>query len=531
MLLSTLLTLLFYALGALGLILYGRRLFGESTQKVLGRQLARRASQPQALRPIQEVGAGAVFNAVLQSCDAFSVVVFTWVHVGIRSVREALYLLFGGQLGACVIFWIISIFGFSSILPIITVPLVGVGLLIVLSGRDFYRAGAIVVFGLAVLVLGITALQIAVVNLVPNTAFADGLVDYSGLGIWSMIAFALVGMLLAPLMRSAILTTLLATTFCTHGWIPVEVAAAVGIGSNFGMTIFPHLSASTVHTKRVALGYSLGMFLGMFWALPLFPVIGKWMATWLPCETQYPYNAPIGIAILMTLYALVNALICGWGLVPVFVRYAARVFPSRGIENRRKLPLPRFSWLTAPELLLVAVSSETANQSKRILKMFGMVREIAMVSDKEEAAELFAHIQKYESIAHRVEHEITTYLETLASSIHSSSHIARVISVLNQTTANFSRIATETRILGQSVRLDQLSEDQYDPAARRKLYAELSATSNELYHLTTLLSGEESETPELRPLLSESGGAEEVVQCQRIRHIVSEVFNDFSRIS
>ena len=123
-------------IGSLGLFLYGMKIMSEGLQKMAGEQL-RSVLAIMTKNRVMGVLTGVLITALIQSSSAASVMVVSFVNAGLLTLSQSIGVIMGANIGTTVTAWMISLFGFGKFsISIISIPLLGVGLPLIFSGKS-----------------------------------------------------------------------------------------------------------------------------------------------------------------------------------------------------------------------------------------------------------------------------------------------------------------------------------------------------------------------------------------------------------
>ena len=93
--------------GGLALFLYGMNLLGDGLSRASGGRLER-ILEKLTNNPLKAVLMGAVVTGVIQSSSATTVMVVGFVNSGIMSLKQAVGIIMGANIGTTVTSWILS---------------------------------------------------------------------------------------------------------------------------------------------------------------------------------------------------------------------------------------------------------------------------------------------------------------------------------------------------------------------------------------------------------------------------------------
>ncbi|MDD2202723.1 MAG: Na/Pi symporter, partial [Firmicutes bacterium] len=94
-------SMIFGIIGGLGLFLYGMSLAGDGLKRAAGDRM-RNILEVLTSTPIKGVVVGAVVTAVMQSSSATTVMLVSFVNAGLMTLRQALGVIMGANIGTTV---------------------------------------------------------------------------------------------------------------------------------------------------------------------------------------------------------------------------------------------------------------------------------------------------------------------------------------------------------------------------------------------------------------------------------------------
>lgn len=331
----------------IGLFLFGLQLVEQALQALAGRgfkQFIRRNTN----HPLRSVVTGTVATAILQSSSVVGLTVLAFVGAGLVTMRNALGVIFGANLGTTFTGWLVVIFGFKLPLDEAALPLVAVGCLILATFRNAERAastgraiagGGFVLLGLAFMKSGATEYA--------NTV---NLGNYTDL---PLIAFLALGTGITAIVQSSSAMMMITLSALFAGLLSLEQAAALAIGANLGTTGTVLLGAwrSTAAKKRVALAHFLFNAVTVVVAFALLePLLSLLISV---IGQQYP------LIVLVSFHSLLNAI--GIVLFLPAIGPFAHFLEGRFTTNEQD-DAPRFISrvsLEVPEAALEALQNES----------------------------------------------------------------------------------------------------------------------------------------------------------------------------
>jgi phosphate:Na+ symporter len=253
--------------GGVGLFLLGMWLMTEGLKLAAGPALERILARSTGTR-LRGLASGVLVTALVQSSSAVTVAAIGFVNAGLLTLNQALWVLFGANVGTTATGWLVAVVGLDLKIEAAALPLIGAGMLLHFTGQR-RRRGAVgmTLAGFGTLFLGIDVLR-------TGFAGAGARLDLPDLGgALSVPAHILAGAALTVLMQSSSAALAVALTAAQGGLLPLTDAAAVVIGANVGTTVKALLAAlgATPNAKRAAAAHVLFNLLTGGVALALLP--------------------------------------------------------------------------------------------------------------------------------------------------------------------------------------------------------------------------------------------------------------------
>ncbi|MDG5787075.1 Na/Pi cotransporter family protein [Evansella sp. AB-P1] len=238
-------TLLFMFIGGLGIFLFGIKYLGDGLQKVAGDGL-RDLLDRFTTNPIKGVFAGIFVTVFLQTSTGTTVLAIGLVNAGFMTLRQAIGVILGANIGTTVTAFIIGIKISEYALPIIAV---GTLLIFFFKNRKINNYGQ-VIFGFGSLFLGLNLMGDGLRPLRNLQAFADLTVSMSE----NPLLGVLIGTIFTVAVQSSTAAIGLLQTLFGQGAMDLNAALPVLFGDNIGTTITAVLAAlgASVAAKRAA---------------------------------------------------------------------------------------------------------------------------------------------------------------------------------------------------------------------------------------------------------------------------------------
>lgn len=249
-------------IGGLGLFLFGMEYMGEGLQKAAGPKMKKLLSILTSNRFLG-VLVGAGVTALIQSSSATTVMVVGFVNAGLMSLKQAVGVIMGANIGTTITAWIVSLGEWTKFLkPSVIAPLciaIGVGLLMFAREDKIKHIGEIL-FGFGALFLGLDSMSAAAKPLreleeVKNMFVVIGHNPILGI---------LVGAGVTAIIQSSSASVGILQALALAGLVPWSSAIYIILGQNIGTCITAILSSigATLNAKRAAAIHFIFNFLG-----------------------------------------------------------------------------------------------------------------------------------------------------------------------------------------------------------------------------------------------------------------------------
>lgn len=311
-------TNIFKLCAGIGLFLFAMYLIEESLKNLSGRNF-KLFLQKITKNKLGAVSGGAIVTGVLQSSSMVSLMVLAFVGAGVFTMRNALAIILGANLGTTIDSWLVATLGFKTNIEVVAYPVVFVGgiLLILFGKRKSIKYLSYFLLGFGLLFIGLSFMRIAMETQVK--AF-----DFSRYTDMPLIVFLLIGFFITLLVQSSSVTMALTLTALHVGAVNFPTAAVIVLGSETGTTIKLLVSGigGTASKKRVVLGNLLfNVVLTIFAFILLKPIL------FFISDILNITNPLIGLVTFSSLVNLFSILIF-LPLLNPFVKFLERFFKN-----------------------------------------------------------------------------------------------------------------------------------------------------------------------------------------------------------
>lgn len=396
-------------IGGLCLFLFGMNLMGQALERRAGGKLQSLLDKMTGSVPAGFL-TGLGITAIIQSSSATTVMVVGFVNSGLMTLRQAINVIMGANVGTTVTAWLLSLAGISgSNIWVNLLKLSSFTPVLALIGIIFYmfcKSGkkkdtGMILLGFATLMFGMETMSGAVSGLKDVPAFASLFLMFK-----NPILGVLAGALLTGIIQSSSASVGILQALAVTGQVSYAAAIPIIMGQNIGTCVTALISSvgTQKNAKRAAVVHLMFNVIGVVVLLTAF-----WIVKIVFAPAVLDENATMsGIAIAHSLFNI----LCTAMLLPaggLLEKLAIRIVPDKGgkeqpVELEERL-------LITPSVALGrcrAVAGEMARCAGEALHM-------ALTTFENYSPELAESIRENESRCDRYEDELGTYLVRLSA--------------------------------------------------------------------------------------------------------------------
>ncbi len=339
--------------GGLGLFLLGMRLMTDGLKVAAGPALRHVLGQ-WTRTPLRGLLSGVLITSLVQSSSAVTVATIGFVNAGLLTLVQSVGVIYGANIGTTMTGWLVALVGFKVDVKALALPLIGIGVVLNLTGSHARRGGvgeALTGFGL--FFLGIDVLKVAFESVGQQLP----LHEMASTGALGAFTFVGIGFFLTLLMQSSSAAMALILTATAGGVVPLNAAAAAVIGANVGTTSTAAISVvgATPNAKRVAAAHVLFNLLTGAVAFAILPL----MLSAVDYSSEvlgFEHSPPVVLALFHTAFNILGVVLM-WPLTRRLVDFLQRRFRSIEEDLSRPQYLDK-NVLATPTLALDAVALE-----------------------------------------------------------------------------------------------------------------------------------------------------------------------------
>jgi len=255
--------ILFNFLGGLGLFLFGIKAMSDGLQSVAGDKM-RLFLEKGTSTPLRGVLTGTFVTALIQSSSGTTVLAVGLVNAGLLSLRQAIGIIMGANIGTTVTAYLIGFDLKDYALPIIAL---GVFLIFFSKNKKFNYIGQ-VIFGFGLLFFGMDVMGQGMKPLRTSDFFINLMTDVEH----NVFLGVLIGTIFTGIVQSSSATTGILQELAHQGAVTLSQVVPILFGINVGTTITALLAGigASVVARRAALSHFFFNVIGTMIFLPLF---------------------------------------------------------------------------------------------------------------------------------------------------------------------------------------------------------------------------------------------------------------------
>lgn len=433
-------------IGGLSLFLFGMNIMGQALERKAGNKLKDLLAKMTNSK-FKGFLTGLVITTVIQSSSATTVMVVGFVNSGLMTLRQAINVIMGANIGTTITSWILSLGDIdgSSILITLLKPtsftpilaLVGIIFYMFLKDDSKKDIGSILL-GFATLMFGMDTMSNAVSGLANVPGFSNLFILFTNplLGV-------LVGALLTAIIQSSSASVGILQALSSTGQVTYGAAVPIIMGQNIGTCVTCLLSSigTNKNARRAAVVHLLFNTIGTVVILTLFCIIKTFV--YIPLLSEQA--SMFGIALTHSIFNVLCVMI----LLPMsdlLEKLALRIIPDDKIKEKYDELDTRL--FVTPTLALAQAKSSLSDMADTSRKAITMaLKSVNNYSDK-----LYEDILKQEDKNDRYEDKIGTYLVDLSSKNNLSESESKEVSKMLKIIGDLERIADHAINIGQASR-------------------------------------------------------------------------------
>ena len=390
----------FTFLGGLGLFLFCIKYMGDGLQIAAGDRL-KYILDKYTTSPFLGVLVGIFVTALIQSSSGTSVITIGLVGAGLLTLRQAIGIIMGANIGTTITTFIIGFNISAYALPIL---FIGAFCLFFVKIEKVNNVGRIL-FGFGGVFFSLTLMSGAMAPLKYLPAFKDVMVSLSG----NPVLGVFIGTTITVLVQASSATISILQNIYQEGLIPLKAALPVLFGDNIGTTITAIIAVigSNTSAKRLAASHVMFNVVGTVIFLIFLTPFSMFVAK---MEQILHLNPKMAIAFAHGSFNMMTTVLL-FPFIGVLEYLVVKIIKDKkeDEEEAYKTTLDP-ALITAPVIALGQVKQELLTMTGFALKNFKT--SVSYFFDRDE--KLFEKVEKREEKINTVDQEITKYLALLS---------------------------------------------------------------------------------------------------------------------
>ena len=378
-------------LGGLALFLFGMDIMGKALERQAGGKLQTILSKMSG-KVWKGFLLGAAVTAVIQSSSATTVMVVGFVNSGIMTLKQAVGVIMGSNVGTTVTAWILSLSGLEGdsfliklFKPSTLAPLIGIIGIVLYMGKNEKRKGiGTIMLGFMALMTGMDLMSSSMSFLKTESWFADLMISFT-----NPIVGILFGAALTAIIQSSSASVGILQGLCVTGAVTYGAAIPIILGQNIGTCVTAMMGAigANRNARRTAMVHLLfnvvgaTMFAIIFYGTGLFidwTFLNEPVAAWDISVIHTGFNL-IATAVLLPLNGLLVKL--AFAIVP-----EVKEPEKTELLDERLLATPAVAVQRAHEIAgeMAADAAKAMHLAMGLTKKFdaSVMEQVAVLEDK-----------------------------------------------------------------------------------------------------------------------------------------------------
>jgi len=428
--------------GGLALFLFGMDVMGKSLERQAGGKLQTILAKMSST-VWKGFLLGAAVTAVIQSSSATTVMVVGFVNSGIMTLKQAVGVIMGSNVGTTITAWILSLSGLEGdsflinlFKPSTLSPLIGIIGIVLYMGKSEKRKGiGTIMLGFMALMTGMDLMSSSMAFLKTESWFADLMISFS-----NPVIGILFGAVLTAVIQSSSASVGILQGLCVTGAVTYGAAIPIILGQNIGTCVTAIMGAigANRNARRTAMVHLLFNVVGATMFAVLFYGIGLFVEWSFLNDSVQAWN----ISVIHTGFNLIATAV----LLPLnglLVKLAYLFIPKEQAPQKIELLDER---LLATPAVAVQRAHEIAGQ---MAADAAQAMHLAIGLTKSFDAEIMKQVAELEDNTDRYQDALGTYLVKL-SAMNLSVSDNRILNTLLYTTSDIERMGDHALAVAKS---------------------------------------------------------------------------------
>ena len=420
-------------LGGLALFLFGMDIMGKSLERQAGGKLQTILAKMSS-NVFKGFLLGAAVTAVIQSSSATTVMVVGFVNSGIMTLKQAVGVIMGSNVGTTVTAWILSLSGLEGdsflikfFKPSTLAPLIGIGGILLYMGKSEKKRGiGTIMLGFMALMAGMDLMSSSMSFLKSEAWFADLMISFT-----NPIVGILFGAVLTAIIQSSSASVGILQGLCVTGAVTYGAAIPIILGQNIGTCVTAMMGAigANRNARRTAMVHLLFNVVGVLLFVVLFYGLGLFIDWKFLSDSVQAWD----ISVIHTGFNLIATAV----LLPMnglLVKLAYAIIPE--VKEPEKTELLDSRLLATPAVAVQRAHEIACEMAADAAKAM----HLAMGLTKKFESGIMEQVIELEDKTDRYEDALNTYLVKL-SGMNLSVSDNRILNTLLYTVSDIERMA------------------------------------------------------------------------------------------
>ena len=347
---------------------------------------------------------GSALTALIQSSSGMTVITVGLVNSGLLTLRQAIGVVMGANIGTTFTAWLVSFIGVFKIADY-ALLFVGIGFFMTLLPKGSgHRDRGQILIGLGLLFLGLDFMKDAFHPLRESQAVLN---TFQSLSQYPILA-VIIGALVTILLQSSSATIAIVQLLAFQGLIDFSAAVPLVLGDNIGTTITAELASINTNTNaiRTARAHTMFNVIGVTIMMPLV-ILGIYqnLVTYIVPGELSAANVMIHIAVSHSTFNILNTII----MLPL-IKYLEKIAILLSPKEKSKF---NGSPVYLDRRLLTSPAAALFQARKEMLRMAEMARDALEMSFNafiNKDSKDFKRLSEIEDAIDNLQEEITGFL-------------------------------------------------------------------------------------------------------------------------
>ena len=448
-------------LGGLALFLFGMDTMGKALERQAGGKLQTILAKMSST-VLKGLLLGAAVTAVIQSSSATTVMVVGFVNSGIMTLKQAVGVIMGSNVGTTITSWILSLAGLEGdsfliklFKPTTLAPLVGaVGIVLFMGKSESKKGIGTIMLGFMALMTGMDLMGDSMAFLKTEPWFAQLMISFT-----NPIIGILFGAILTAVIQSSSASVGILQGLCVTGAVTYGAALPIILGQNIGTCITALMGSigANRNARRTAIVHLLFNVVGVAMFVVIFYGVGLFYPWAILNQTAEAWD----IAIIHTVFNITATAV----LLPMnglLVKLAYLVIPREQTPQKQELLDERL--LGTPAVAVQRAHEITGRMAK--LSEEALVKAIDLTHNYDEA--LHEQVKALEDETDQLQDALGTYLVKLSAE-NLAHRDNRILNTLLYSISDVERIADHAVSLAAAAKEMQDKSINFSDAAKAEL--------------------------------------------------------------